>query len=153
MPFVARPELLFPLGMSKPRTRQTVLAIMCSSSVRMTRTAARPAAADITPATMIDSMPPLLMISIGVPNQAYSMLGAKRAQRRVHWWRCAAPVALDELVDLAVQHLLDVPAGEGLADARGVHVELDRRPLAGRHVALVLNLTSSKGDHVSEYRQ
>ena len=35
----------------RPRTRQTVSAIMCSSSVRMTRTASRVAAAEIKPFT------------------------------------------------------------------------------------------------------
>ena len=44
---------------------------------------------------------------------------------------------LDEFGDLARDHLLDVgTAGKGLAHARGVHVELDRRRFASQHIAL-----------------
>ena len=51
----------------------------------------------------------------------------------------------------SLENLLDVAtAGERLAHARGHSVELDRRRLAGQHVTLGLNLTSSKGDHASE---
>jgi hypothetical protein len=62
----------------------------------------------------------------------------KRARNARSTGGAALPaVALDELVDLAHHHLLDVAAaGEGLGHARGVNVELDRRRLAGQHVAL-----------------
>ena len=91
------------------------------------------------------------MISISAPNHDCSMLGVKRAQRQIHLRCDAAAVAPDELVDLAQHHLLDVAtAGERLAHARGIDVELDHRRLAGQHVTLGLNLTSSRGDHASE---
>jgi hypothetical protein len=51
--------------------------------------------------------------------------------------RQPAPGGAHELVDLVGDDLLDVAiAGEGLAHARGVHIELHRRALAGQHVAL-----------------
>jgi len=92
------------------------------------------------------------MIFISAPNQDCSRLRLKRAQRQVHRRCNAAAVALDELVHLAQHHLLDgATAGERLAHARGIDVELDRRRLADQPVTLGLNLTSSKGDHASEF--
>jgi len=77
--------------------------------------------------------------------------GEALAQRQIHRRCDAAAVALDELVDLAQHHLLDVAtAGKRLAHARGIDVEMDRRRLTGQHGTLGLNLTSSKGDHASE---
>ena len=67
--------------------------------------------------------------------------------------RMSPMCTLDELVDLARHHLLDVATDERQSHARGIDVELDRRRRADQHVTLDLNPTSSKGDHASECEQ
>ena len=59
------------------------------------------------------------------------------AQCQIHGWRVGAAVTLDELIDFAGEDLLDIAtAGEGLAHAGGVDIELHGRRSPRQHVAL-----------------
>jgi hypothetical protein len=81
------------------------------------------------PVRTMDSMVTLLIISISEPNQARwsaCRVEAHAQRARSTGGTCTAAVALDEFGHLAHHDLLDVAAaGEGLAHARGVHIELD----------------------------
>jgi len=78
----------------------------------------------------------LLMISISEPNQACVRAWLKRMRIAISTGG-VAPQTLDEFVDFTHHDLLDVAAaGERLAHARGVHIELDGGCASGQHVAL-----------------
>ncbi len=90
------------------------------------------------PVRMMDNSVMWLMICTTEPNQALSRAGLKRARNaRSTGWRVGAAVTLDELIDFAGEDLLYIAtAGEGLAHAGGVDIELHGRRSPRQHVAL-----------------
>ncbi len=78
------------------------------------------------PVRMMESMVTLLMICITPPNHILLSEGLKRARTSSATGGAGRrAVALHEFVDLGQHNLLDIAvAREGLAHARGIHIQL-----------------------------